>query len=127
MYRWANPEQTSIIRESDGASIPCDPANSDYADLVRNGAVIAAYAPPDASDISVTQWQAREALRLEGKLAAVEAAVAALGPTHEASVAWNHRARIRRNSPLIAALAPTLNLSAAEIDALFAKAAALVE
>lgn len=58
MYRWAGPDQTSIIRESDGACIPTDPANSDYAGLVRTGAVIADFVP----DLAALRAAARSAV-----------------------------------------------------------------
>lgn len=44
-YRWLDAEQTTIRRESDGACIPADPANRDYAALLASGADIAAYEP----------------------------------------------------------------------------------
>lgn len=69
--------------------------------------------------ISVTPWQAREALRRAGLLADVEVTVEGLGVTSEAYIAWHYAERIRRSSPLIAALAPALNLSDAQLDALF--------
>lgn len=125
MYRWANPAQTAIIRESDGACIPADPANTDYAALVADKVEIAAFVAPAPAPITVTPWQARAALAGAGKLAAVEAAVEALGVSHPAYIAWHYAERIRRDSPLIAALAPALNLTDAELDALFANAATL--
>jgi hypothetical protein len=42
MYRYANPDNTAVVRESDGAIIPCDTANSDYALLIAHGVSIAA-------------------------------------------------------------------------------------
>jgi len=41
MYRYANPDNTAVLRESDGAIIPCDPGNSDYAMLIARGETIA--------------------------------------------------------------------------------------
>lgn len=43
MYQYANPDNAAVLRESDGAIIPCDPANSDYALLIAQGDVIAPY------------------------------------------------------------------------------------
>jgi hypothetical protein len=37
-YTWADAEQTTLIRD-DGASIPIDPANRDYAEFLSSGAV----------------------------------------------------------------------------------------
>lgn len=123
--RYADAARTAIRRDSDGAMIPTDPANTDYAALVASGAEIAPYEPPPAPPVTVTQWQAREALRLAGKLAAVNAFIAGLGEEHEAYVAWHYRDVIASNSPLIAALAPALGLTEAELDALFTTARSL--
>lgn len=69
----------------------------------------------------VTDLQARLALIAVGKLAAVEAAVAA---ADDATKAWFDRALTwRRDSPIIAALAPALGLSDADLDAFFTDAA----
>lgn len=43
MHRYANAENIAVLREADGAIIPCDPANSDYAALLAQGEAIAAY------------------------------------------------------------------------------------
>lgn len=68
MYRYANSENTFVLRATDGAIIPCDPANSDYAALLEQGEAIAAFR------------------RFEGK----EAAIAALRP----AIKMECRARI---------------------------------
>ena len=53
-YTWANPEQTSLIREDENgktASIPTDPANRDYAEFLSSGATAGDYvAPPPSTD-----------------------------------------------------------------------------
>lgn len=43
MYRYANSEHSAVLREADGAVIPCDPANGDYAALLVQGEIIAVY------------------------------------------------------------------------------------
>jgi len=118
-HAWADAAHTTV-RRSDGACIPADPRNSDFAAL--DLATVAAYVAPPPEPVSVTPWQAREALRLAGKLAAVEAAVEGLGVTHPAYIAWHYAERIRRDSPLIASLQGALGLSDADLDALFATA-----
>lgn len=80
---------------------------------------------PPAVPESVSHWQAREALRLAGILGAVNAHIDGLGDDHAAYVAWHYADRIRRNSPFVETLAPTFNLSEAQLDALFTQAAGL--
>ena len=43
MHRYANPENNAVLREADGAIIPCDPANSDYAALLAQDEAIAPF------------------------------------------------------------------------------------
>ena len=123
-YRYT--ETGMIVRESDGACIPPDPANSDYAALLASGAEIAPYVPPTPSaPQQVSPWQAREALRLSGLLPAVNAYIEALGENHQAYIAWHYAERISRTSPLIASLAPVFNLTDEMLDDLFTTAAEL--
>lgn len=91
----------------------------DAFDRAHPGVQVDPYVAPPAPPVSVTPWQAREALRLAGKLAAVEAAVEALGVTHPAYIAWHYAERIRRDSPLIAALQGGLGLTDEDLDDLF--------
>jgi len=44
-YTWANAEQTTLLR-SDGANIPTDPNNRDYAEFLASGATVADYVAP---------------------------------------------------------------------------------
>jgi hypothetical protein len=92
---------------------------------VRSGADYVA--PPAQVVTSVTPRQARLALLGAGKLAAVEAALAAMtGAQGEAArITWEFATEVRRDDPLIAALGPALNLTGAQIDALFVTAAGL--
>lgn len=76
---------------------------------------------------AVTARQARLALLGTGLLATVEQALAAL-PDIEGEVArieWEYALEIRRDSPLIAALAPALGLTANQVDDLFRAAKGL--
>ncbi|MGL5116505.1 MAG: hypothetical protein ACRC7C_14395 [Beijerinckiaceae bacterium] len=114
---WGDAAQTFVRRMSDGAFIPADPKNSDFAAIDLSD--IGAFIPPPAPPIAVTPWQAREALRLAGRIVAVEAAVEALGVAHPAYIAWHYAERIRRDSPLIDALKGGLSLTDADLDALF--------
>lgn len=38
-YRWGDSAHTSVIRESDGASIPADPRNKDYSEALGAGEI----------------------------------------------------------------------------------------
>ena len=75
----------------------------------------------------VTMRQARLALHAAGKLAAVNAAIAALPdpPKTAALIEWEYSSTVRRDSRFVALLGPTLGLDAAALDALFVAASKL--
>ena len=75
----------------------------------------------------VSMRQARLALIDAGKLAAVDAAINALPEPQrsKARVEWEYSGTVRRNQPLVLALAPALGLNAAGLDALFINAETL--
>lgn len=77
--------------------------------------------------VVVTMRQARLALRAAGKLAAVDAAITAMPePARTAArIEWDYATEVRRDWPLVLALAPALGLDEAALDALFAAAVAL--
>lgn len=72
---------------------------------------------PGYVPLEVAMWQAREVLRLSGKFGAVDAAVTAAGGALLA--AWEYGNVINRNSDATKAIASLLNLTPAEVDALF--------
>ena len=76
---------------------------------------------------SVTMRQARLALLSAGKLAQVDAAIAALSePTRTAAlIEWEYSNEVQRQNGIVSQLGPALSLTDAEIDALFVAAAAL--
>jgi hypothetical protein len=76
-----------------------------------------------AIPVSVSPAQARLALLAAGKLAQVEAIVAAADPATR--IAWDNATYIERNSPTVAALSAALGLTSAQLDALFTAAAAI--
>ena len=96
--------------------------------LGDDGATFALPPPtPPGVPASVTMRQARRALLNMGKLAAVDAAIAAM-PEPQRSAAridWEYSTAVERHSALVAGLAPALGLNSAQIDALFVAAAAI--
>lgn len=114
----------NVIEASDGFTLPgmtlVASASAGIGDTYTNG-TFARPAPVVHVPAEVTDLQARLALIAVGKLAAVEAVVAA---ADDATKAWFDRALIwRRDSPIISALAPALGLTSADLDALFIDAA----
>lgn len=86
--------------------------------------------PPPATEPvpeAVTARQARLALLGAGKLDHIEAALAAIpGPEGRAAqIEWEYALEIRRDSPLIGALAPLLGLTGEQVDDLFRAAEGL--
>ena len=123
-YKLTN--STSIIRTTDGAFIPADPANADFAAyqqwLAEGNTPDPADPTPPQVPQQVTPRQARLALLQIGKLDAVSAALAAIPDPAQrtaAQIEWEYATVIERNSPLVTSLAAGLGLTAADIDALF--------
>lgn len=77
--------------------------------------------------MAVDMCQARLALLGAGLLETVDAAIAAMpGAEGEAArLQWEFRQTVRRDSQLVAQLAPVLGLSDEQLDALFTQAAGL--
>lgn len=86
-------------------------------------------APEASVDVpkSVTMRQARLALLQSGKLSAVNSALAGMaGVQGEAArIEWEFSNEVQRAQPLVAALAPILGMTSAELDQLFITAARL--
>jgi hypothetical protein len=94
----------------------------------KAGPIIAAFDPVAelaAANVpqSVTPRQARLALNAAGLLAQVNTAINAADQATQ--IAWNYASEIRRTDPLITTLGTTLNLTSAQIDALFQQASLL--
>lgn len=79
------------------------------------------YAPLVTVPAEVTMRQARRALRRVGKLAEVDALIAAMpGEAGEdARIDWEKSQTVQRHWPLVHALAPALGLSESDLDQLF--------
>lgn len=81
----------------------------------------------NVAPVEVTMRQARLALHAAGKLAAVNAAIAALPdpPKTAAQIEWEYSNTVRRDSRFVSMLGPALGLDSAALDALFIAASKL--
>jgi hypothetical protein len=116
-----NGEYTLIKRNGETRVIQ----SGEDVDLVAQ--VFFADEPPPPPPAFVTARQARLALLGAGMLANVDQALAGIeGIAGEAAlIEWEYATEIRRDSPLIAALAPALGLTDEQIDNLFRAAEGL--
>lgn len=100
------------------------PASLVFDQSVYDARVTVLQAPP-----VVTMAQAQKALVLAGiDLAAIDAAIAAIPDDTARALAqidWNKAATVRRDSPLVAAMAAALGLTSSHVNQLFITAAAL--
>lgn len=118
---------TTFIQRSDGAFIPPDPRNTDYAEYltwVSKGNTPTPYvAPPAQVPGTVTPFQAKAALLQSGLLDTVKAAIASAPPLVQ--LAWTDATEFTRDSPTIAALSAQLGLTSEQVDDLFIAASAI--
>jgi hypothetical protein len=118
---------TSITRLSDGASIPADEANTDYAAYLQWLSEGNTPEPADPIVIpvptTISMAQAQLALLAAGHLDAVEAAIETM--PRESQIIWKKANTVQRGDPLVAQMAALLGLDEAGIDALFTAGAAL--
>lgn len=125
MYK-LNNNSTSITRLSDNASIPADPANTDYANYLVWLTLDEANRPEAADAIviaiptTITMAQAQLELLAAGHLDEVEAAVETM--PRESQIVWRKANTVQREDPLVAYFAQLLNLDEAALDALFLSA-----
>lgn len=101
-HRWANAAQTLVLR-SDGASIPADPANSDFAAInLEDVAPFQRFATLDAAkserlaELAHRRWLAEQAFNFNGSPLALDdgtqrriaGAIQYLSISNEPSVRW---------------------------------------
>lgn len=118
---------TSILRISDGACIPNDPENTDYAAylvwVAEGNAPEPSDIPPPPPIAPISPRQIRQALTRAGLRASVEAAVAAgdqdLKDWYEFSTAFE------RINPKVIGMGAALGVSDKQLDDLWALGAAL--
>jgi len=81
----------------------------------------AAYSAVVVVPFSVTMRQARLALLSQGLLDDVDAAIAAMSGIQgdAARIEWQYSQEVHRNKQIVAALAPILGFSEAQLDSLF--------
>jgi len=122
-------ESGSIIAIIDGVpmTVPDDMANRHrqmLAEWEAQGNVIEPYVPPpEPVPSAVSMFQARAALLAAGLYEAVDAAIQQAGGVN--LVAWEYATEVRRDSPLVAAMAQQLGLTDEQVDQLFRQAAAI--
>lgn len=128
MYALTN--STGVIRTSDGAYIPADYRNTDYAAYLRwvaAGNEPTPYAPPPAPvPQTVSATQAQIALANAGLFDQIDAFMDTLPKADPRRIAWTKAAEFTRDSPTLEAIAQQFGLSDAQIDALFIAADAIV-
>lgn len=118
----------AIKRIADGASIPMDPANTDYQAYlawVAEGNVAEPAPVPTADETLAAEragmvcsaLQGRLALAAAGLLDATQAAVTAGDQTTH--VAWEYATEWRRTSPMMATLAGAVGITETQMDDLF--------
>lgn len=115
----------SVIRDTDGACIPFDPANTDYRAYlawIEEGNEANPYvAPPPPVPSQVPMWAVRVVLKTHNLFDQAEAAILASNNIAMQAI-WEYGNFADRNSAAIATLAAALNLTSEQIDAFFFEA-----
>lgn len=124
--QYADPDHNGILRSADGAWIPCDPENRDYADIIASEAEIAPYVQPPPEPIVVSRLAAKLALQNAGLLERADAAVAQFALQAPAvSLFWNESEAFVENNIYVQQLAPAIGLTPDQTHALFVAAKAI--
>jgi hypothetical protein len=115
----------NIRRLADGAEIPQDPDNRDYAEFLASGEEAAPWVAPTVVPSSVSAFQARAALAVAGLLDTVEAMMADPATPLVSRLAWQHATEFLRTSPTVAGMGAALGLDEAALDTLFIQASTI--
>jgi len=118
--------QNSVVLVEQAMEIPFDLANTDYQQYLAwlaEGNTPEPYVPPPTPiPATVTRFQALAVLAAGGYLDTVRTYIATLGEDNITRLAWENATDWERTSPTLNALATMLNLTSAEVDALFVAA-----
>jgi hypothetical protein len=116
-----------VLRLSDNAGIPTDPANTDYAAYLQ---WLSEGNTPEPADVivipiptSLSMAQARLALLASGHLDAVISGISSM--PREAQIRWEFAHTVDRSDPLTDTLAAALGLDSSALDTLFTEGAKL--
>jgi hypothetical protein len=111
----------SIQRNSDGAFIPVDPHNLDYAAYlvwVAAGNTAASYVAPPPAPLSATPYQFRAGLTAAGIRTQVETAVAA-STDQNVKDAYQFATSFVENDSFIVSMSAAIGLTADQVHAIF--------
>ena len=125
MYKKA--QTSNVIRVEDGAHIPADPLNADYAAYLaweaQGNTALPADPPEPAPLLPVSPRQIRQALSRAGLRTAVETAIAA--GDQDGKDWWEFATQFERLHPTVVAMGQALGQTDAQMDALWELAASL--
>jgi hypothetical protein len=128
MYKITHASQL-VVRLADGAFIPRDPGNADFAAFLawqaEGGEPEIEPAPPEPVPAIVSRFQARAALLAAGLLDDVDAIMADPATPALTRLAWAEAVEFRRASPTVSAMSEALGLTEAQVDDLFIAAAGI--